>query len=112
MEFEVTAHGNRKSVSNPSFYPTKKSVLQAMQEGSGQCCVNDALKGNVGGICGARAPSDLPRSRQQIYNVKSRMNKLDSYDDVADLLKYAWDKEDLVLHHSDYQAIDLMQNER
>lgn len=46
--------------------------------------------------------SELPRGKQQIYNAKSRISSSVTQDDVEDLLKYARDKEDLILHHSDY----------
>ena len=46
--------------------------------------------------------SELPRGKQQIYNAKSRISSSASEDDVEELLKYAWDKDEMILHHSDY----------
>lgn len=45
--------------------------------------------------------SDIPRGKQQIYNAMSRLSSSVAQDDVEDLLKYARDKEDLILYHSD-----------
>ena len=60
------------------------------------------LMRNVGGPSSARTASDLPRSRQQIYNVKSR-STVHRADPVNDLLVYARDKEDeLVKNHTDF----------
>lgn len=45
--------------------------------------------------------SEIPRGKQQIYNAMSRLSSSVAQDDVEDLLKYARDKEDLILYHSD-----------
>ena len=60
------------------------------------------LRKKAGCVFGASCVFDLPRGKRRIYNVKSRLSSSVAQDDVKDLLKYARDKEDLILHHSDF----------
>lgn len=105
VDFEVQKHGNcRKSHPCP-FNPMKKSSLQLIKENvatNPSRGVYDSLRKNAGGISGAISACDLPRGKHQIYNAKSMAQQEECRDDVGDLLKYARDKEDLVLHHSDF----------
>ena len=104
-DVEVQKHGNSRSSNPRPFYPLKKSMLGSIKENvtkKGSQGVYDDLRKKAGGVFGASSVSELPRGKQQIYNAKSRMSSTVTQDDVEDLLKYARDKEDLILHHSDY----------
>ena len=104
VKVNVQQHGNCRKANPTPFYPMKKSSLRSIQENvktKPSRGVYDGLRKNAGGVCGATSVADLPRGKHQIYNAKSKAQK-DGCDDVDDLLKYARDKEDLVLHHSDY----------
>ena len=102
---EVQKHGNSRFTNPKSFYPVKKSTLTAMKdsikkkEAQG---VYSNLRKKAGGVFGASSVSDLPRGKQQIYSAKSRLSSSVAQDDVEDLLKCARDKDDLILHHSDF----------
>ena len=76
-EFTVHAHGNATSGFSKAFFPSKKSTLEAIrkdiQEKTSGTSVYSSLIRNAGGADGARSASDLPRSRHQIYNLKSRL---------------------------------------
>lgn len=50
----------------------------------------------------AASIGDLPRGKQQVYNARARALQHGRKDDVDDFLRYARDKDDLVLHHSDF----------
>ena len=105
VEFDVQQHGNMRGRAKKSFYPTKKSTMTEIRESverKGSQGVYDHLRRQAGGVCGARAVSDLPRGKHQIYSVRSRISHASTVDDVGDLLKYARDQEDIILHHSDY----------
>lgn len=102
---EVQKHGNSRCSNPKPFYPLKKSMLGSIKDNvtkKGSQGVYDDLREKAGGAFGASSASELPRGKQQIYNAKSRMSSSVTQDDVEDLLKYARDKEDLILHHSDY----------
>ena len=104
-DVEVQKHGNARSTNPKPFYPLKKSMLAAMKESiekKGSQEVYNDLRRKAGGVLGASSVSELPRGKEQIYNAKSRISSSLTQDDVEDLLKYALDKEDLILHHSDY----------
>ena len=60
------------------------------------------LRKKAGGVFGPSSVSDLPRGKQQIYNAESRSSSSVVQDDVEDLSKYSRDKEDLILHCSDF----------
>ena len=105
-EFTVHAHGNATSSFSKAFFPSKKSTLEAIRKGiqkkTSGTSVYSSLIRNAGGADGARSVSDLPRSRHQIYNLKSRLT-VGNADPVNDLLVYARDKEDeLVMNHTDF----------
>ena len=102
---EVKKHGNSRSTNPKPFYPLKKSTLSSIKENvgkKGSQGVYDDIRRKAGGVFGASSVSELPRGKQQIYNTKARIGSSVTQDDVEDLLKYARDKEDLILHHSDY----------
>lgn len=104
-DVEVQKHGNSRFINPKSFYPVKKSVLTAMKDSikkKGSQGVYSDLRKKAGGVFGASSVSNLPRREQQIYNFKSRLSSPVAQDDVKDLLKHARDKEDLILHHSDF----------
>ena len=64
--------------------------------------VYEELRQKTGGIGAAASMGDLPRGKHQVYNATSRASQQGSMDDVDDLLRYAHDEDDLVLHHSDF----------
>ena len=64
--------------------------------------VYDDLRKKAGGAFGASSVSELPRGKQQIYSAKSRIRSSVTEDDVEELLKYARDKGNLLLHHSNF----------
>lgn len=100
--YDVAPHGNRKKDEKP-FYPTQKSTMQAIKQelsvkpASG---VFKSVSSSAGGILGARQPEQLPRSKQQLYDIKSKMKR--SVDEVEELLVYAKSVDDpIVLEHHD-----------
>lgn len=101
VEFEVPRHGNSKS--NKPYYPSKKSVHENLKKVVTEKNTNmayDNMRKNAGGALAAKTPSDMPRGKQQIYDARRLVQG--NNDEVADMLKYARDKEDVVLHHADY----------
>lgn len=83
--FDVAPHGNRKNGDKP-FYPTQKSTMQAIKEELSVKPVSGVFKmvaSSAGGILGARQPEQLPRSKQQLYDIKSKMRR--SVDEVEEL---------------------------
>ena len=100
--FEVARHGNRKTGDKP-FYPTQKSTMEALKEELSTKPVSGVFKmvsSSAGGILRARQPEQLPRSRQQLYDIKSKMKK--SVDEVEELLLYSKTMDDpIVLEHHD-----------
>ena len=102
---EVQKRGNSRFPNPRSFYPVKKSMLTAMKDSikkKGVQGVYSDLRKKAGGIFGPSSVSDLPRGKQQIYNAESRSSSSVVQDDVEDLSKYSRDKEDLILHCSDF----------
>ena len=101
VTFDVPTHGNSKSCKKP-FYPTKKSTMEAIKNELASSSASVALKNvsaSAGGIVGAREPGELPRSKQQLYDLKNKMKKVDQVDE---LLQYAKQLEDtIVLEHHD-----------
>ena len=101
--FDVATHGNRKEGDCKPFYPTQKSTLQAIKQELSMKPASGVFKmvsNSVGGILGARQPEQLPRSKQQLYDIKSNMKK--SVDEVEELLLYAKSMEDpIVLERHD-----------
>ena len=104
-DVEVQKHGNSRFTNLKSFYPVKKSMLTAMKDNikrkRSQGVYRD-LRKKAGGVFGASSVSDIPSGKQQIYNAMSRLSSSVAQDDVEHLLKYARDKEDLILYHSDF----------
>ena len=101
VEFQVASHGNRKHGSKP-FYPTQKSTLLSIKQELSENSASVAFKkvySNSGGVCRARQPSELPRSRNQAYDVKYKLKKGDNVDE---LLLYSKHKdENIVIEHHD-----------
>lgn len=76
--FNVPSHGNSKAQSRKPFYPTKKSTLQAMKSEMTSNSAAVAFRNvsvSAGGALGAREPGELPRSRQQLYDLKAKLKK-------------------------------------
>lgn len=72
--FEVPSHGNSKCQKRKPFYPTKKSTLQAMKDemhSNSSAVAFRNVSVSAGGALGATEPGELPRSKQQLYNLKS-----------------------------------------
>lgn len=104
-DLQIQKHGNSRSTNPKPFYPLKKSTLASIRDNvtkRGSHGVYDDLRKKAGGAFGASNESELPRGKQQIYYAKSRISSSASEDDFEELLKYARDKDDLILHHSDY----------
>ena len=105
VDFHVEKHGNSRKTNPQPFQPMKKSSLRAIQESiknKPSRGVYEELRQQTGGIGAAASLGDLPRGKHQVYNAKSRSSQQSSQDEVDELLRYARDKDDLVLHHSDY----------
>lgn len=102
LVFDVAAHGNRKRGDKP-FYPTQKSTMQAIKQELSMKSASGVYKtvcSSSGGIKSARQPGEFPRSRQQIYDLKSKLKR--SADEVEELLLYSKILEDpIVLEHHD-----------
>ena len=101
VSFNVRAHGNSKKSSKP-FYPVKRSTLEALKKDittKSPSVVYSNASTAAGGILGAREPGDLPRSRQQMYDLKYKSKKTDQVDE---LLQYSKHKEEpIILEHHD-----------
>ena len=101
VKFEVTTHGNRKYGKKP-FYPTKKSTMGAIKEELSHSAPSVAFKrvtSDSGGALKAQNTGELPRSRQQIYDLKSKMRKTD---EIEELFIYSKQKDDtIILEHHD-----------
>lgn len=99
--FKVPSHGNSKRGKKP-FYPTQKSTLEAIKKELSSNSASVAFRNvsvSAGGILGAREPGELPRSRKQLYDLKTKMKK---EDEIDELLQYAKHKEEpIVLEHHD-----------
>lgn len=101
--FHVAPHGNRKKGDDKPFYPTQKSTMQAIKQELSMKPASGVFKmvsSSAGGILGARQPEQLPKSKQQLYDIKSKMKK--SVDEVEELLLYSKSVNDpIVLEHHD-----------
>lgn len=101
VAFEVPSHGNCKK-KGKSFYPTKKSTMSSLKKeltSSAPVVAYKKVSSAVGGVLGARNPGELPRSKQQLYDLQKKGKKVD---DVDELLQYAKHAEvPLVLEHHD-----------
>lgn len=100
VKFEVTTHGNGKYGKKP-FCPTK-STMEAIKEELSHSAPSVAFKkvtSDSGGALKAQNPGELPRSTQQIYDLKSNMRKTD---EIEELLIYSKQKDDtIILEHHD-----------
>ena len=101
VEFQVPSHGNRKNGSQP-FYPSQKSTLNEMKKGLSSATpstvYNRCISDN-GGALKATNPGQLPRSRQQLYQMKYEKVRRE---DGEELLVYAKNKEKtIILEHHD-----------
>ena len=89
---------NRKT----PFYPMQRSTMEAMKHELSKNSPPVAFK-NVasesGGVMGAQNPGQLPRSRQELYDLKFNINKSDQLDE---LLLYSKKKDETVVfeHHN------------
>ena len=104
-DLEIQKHSNSRWTNPKPFYPLKKSMLSSIKDNvikKGSHRVYDDLRKKAGGAFGASSVSELPRGKQQIYSAKSRITCTNTEDDVEELLKYARDKGDLLLHHADF----------
>ena len=83
------------------FYPMQRSTMEAMQRKLSNNSPSVAFK-NIAresrGVMGGQNPGQLPRSRQQLYDLKFKMNKSDQVDE---LLLYSKQKDETVVleHH-------------
>ena len=74
LVFDVAPHGNRKHGKKP-FFPTQKSTLDAMKAELSENAPSVAFRkvyNASGGMLGAQQPSQLPRSREQLYDLKDK----------------------------------------
>lgn len=101
LVFDVAPHGNRKHGKKP-FYPIQKSTLDAMKAELTENAPAVAFRkvsNASGGMLGAQQPGQLPRSKQQFYDMK---RKSKSGDEVDELLLYSkYKDEPLVIEHHD-----------
>ena len=100
--FNVPSHGNSKAQSGKPFYPTKKSTLQAVKSEMTSNSAAVAFRNvsvSAGGALGAREQGELPRSRQQLYDLKAKLKKTDDIDELLQYAKHA--EEPIVLEHHD-----------
>ena len=82
VQFEVAPHGNRKHGTKP-FYPLQKSTMEAMKNEltlKSPAVVHRNICDVAGGVFGVEQPGQLPRSRQQLYDLKHKMGKADHVD--------------------------------
>ena len=66
------------------FYPIKKSTIEALKKEvttKSPSVVYSNASAAAGGIMGAREPGDLPRSRQQMYDLKYKSKKTNGVDE-------------------------------
>ena len=101
LQFEVESHGNRKHGKKP-FYPTNKSTMEVMKEELSNSAPAVAFKkvaSASGGALTARNPGELPRSRQQMYDLKYKLRKTD---EIEELLVYSKQMEEpIIIEHHD-----------
>ena len=102
VDFDVPAHGNSKRGKKP-FYPTRKSAMEEIKSELASSSASVTLKNvsaSAGGIQGAREPGELPRSKQQLYDLKNKMKKVDQVDELLQNAKHLEDP--IVLEHHDF----------
>ena len=96
VEFVVKPHGNRKNGKKP-FYPMQKSTMEAMKRelsNNSPSVVFKNVASKSRGVMGAQIPGQLPRSRQQLYDLKFKMNKSDQ---VHELILYSKQNDETVV---------------
>lgn len=102
VNFEVKSHGTAKK--DKPFFPSEKSVLHTMKEKvtkEPSRTVYEDVQHNAGGPIKADSIGQLPRSRQQVYNL-TYLHKA-STDPVDKLLKYAKETDEkVVISHNDF----------
>ena len=82
LVFDVAPHGNRKH-GKKTFYPTQKSTLDAMKAELSENAPSVAFRkvsNASGGMFGAQQPGQLPRSREQLYDLKRKAKTGDQVD--------------------------------
>ena len=101
VQFEVAPHGNRKHGGKP-FYPLQKSTMEAIKNAlssKSPAVAHRNVCDIVGGVLGAEQPGQLPRSRQQMYDLKHKMSKTDQVDELLMYVKHT--EKPIVLEHHD-----------
>lgn len=101
----VGPHGNAKAIRKP-FYPSAKSLQEISKDklrNEAPSKVYQFLHEVSGGPMKQHNAGNLPRSKHQLYDLKSRMKKAE--DPINELLIYAKHRdEEIILHHSDLPA--------
>ena len=99
VQFEVAPHGNRKHGRKP-FYPLQKSTMEAIKHelaSKSPVVAHRNIRDIAGGVFGAEQPGQLPRSRQQMYDLKHKMGKADHVDELLLYVKHT--EESIILEH-------------
>ena len=71
---KLASHGNSKS--KIPFHPTWPSTMEHVKKECAQLgpkAVIQQVSEEVGGVCGASAPGELPRNEKQVTNTRKRM---------------------------------------
>ena len=92
---EIGKHGTKP------FYPLQKSTMEATKNKltlKSPAVVHRNICDVAGGVFGAEQPGQLPRSRQQLYDLKAKMGKADHVDE---LLYVKHTEEFIILEHHD-----------
>lgn len=92
--FDVAPHGNRKHGKKNPFYQTQKSTLGTMKaelSGHAPSVAFRKVSNASDGMLGAQPPGQLPRSREQLYDLKC---KAKTEDQVDELLLYSKSKDE------------------
>ena len=101
VRFEVAPHGNRKHGSKP-FYPMQKSTMEAIKNelsSKSPAVAHRNVCDFAGGVFGAERRGQLPRLRQQMYDLKHKMSKTDQVDELLLYVKHT--EKPLVLEYHD-----------
>ena len=91
VDFQVGVHGNSRKNAKAPFYPTAKSMLQALKKNIGNAAPSQVYKlvcDQAGCSSQARTPGELPRSQKQVYDLQFRAGQ--GKDQVDDLLVYMY----------------------
>ena len=96
FEPKLQPHGNSKS--DKPFYPTLPSTLQAISgsHAAGNKQILSDVSSSVGGVLSASDPCSLPRSEQQVADVKRRLKRSNSggSDELAVVMQKAYLEDD------------------